>query len=221
MEPTIVKSFLGVVPQEVGLFEYLTCYQHLHILAKLRGLKRQDARRRSDEILIDLDMGHYRNVQVSKISSGLKRRLLIGISALAKPSLMVLDEPTTGLDPLSRKVVWSLINRYKKEGTCVLLTTHYMEEAQFLCDQIGIIQDGKLLALDSITNLKRQLGCYYKATWDSESSCRFNRKVVYGASSEELVNKMESKGHFDYELNETTLEDLYFVLTGENYLSNA
>ena len=121
--PTLVKTLLGIVPQEAKLFEYLTVYQHLRIFGKLRGLSPKDAGKRANEVIGELHMTEQRNSPVKNISGGMGRRLLIGIAILANPSILVLDDPTTGLDPQSRRDLWDLLKAYRDKGTTVLLTT--------------------------------------------------------------------------------------------------
>ena len=164
-DPIGVKNMMGVVPQEAQLFELLTVYETLRIFGKLRGLSSADARSRAEELLTDLRLLEYRNVINMKLSGGLKRRVMVGIAMLANPGLIVLDEPTTGLDPQSRRDMWDLMRDYKERGTTILITTHYMEEAETLCDRVGIISQGRLLALDTVSNLRSSNGFEFKITF--------------------------------------------------------
>ena len=211
-EPTTVKSLLGVVPQEAQLFEYLTVRQHLRIFGKLRGLSRRDAGPRAEELIEELSLHEHRDVGVDKLSGGLRRRVLIGIAALARPPVMVLDEPTTGLDPHARREVWSLLRRYRDGGATVLLTTHYMEEAEALCDRVGIIQRGRLLALDTVPNLRASYGYEFKATYTLNGSGE--TRALYGADDKELIERVQGLGASQYSVSRTSLEDVYLALTG-------
>ncbi len=211
-EPTAVKSLLGVVPQEALLFEYLTVHQHLRIFGKLRGLRPKDAGPRADELIEELRLHEHRDVVVDKLSGGLRRRVLIGIAALARPPIMVLDEPTTGLDPQSRREIWALLQRYRDGGATVLLTTHYMEEAEALCDRVGIIQRGRLLALDTVPNLRASYGYEFKATYTLNGHSETH--ALYGADDKELVERVQGLGATQYSVARTTLEDVYLELTG-------
>ena len=213
-EPYAAKALLGVVPQEATLFEYLTVYQHLRIFGKLRGLSPKDARRRADELIVDLHLTEYRNMTVDKLSGGLRRRVLIGNAALAGPPIMVLDEPTTGLDPRSRRDIWSLLRRHKEEGTTIILTTHYMEEAEALCDRVDIIQRGRLLALDTVSNLRAAHGYDFKVTYTCNGSAA-EPQTLYGADDRELVEQARAMGASQYSVARTNLEDVYLALTGE------
>ncbi len=111
-EPSAAKYHLGVMPQEANLFEYLTVSQHLRIFGKLRGLSRKEARSRAEELIEELNLHEHRNVLTMRLSGGLRRRVLVGIAVLARPQLLVLDEPTTGLDTQARRNLWSLLRRY-------------------------------------------------------------------------------------------------------------
>jgi ABC-2 type transport system ATP-binding protein len=208
-----VKSLLGIMPQDSALFEYLTVHQHLRIFAKLRGVPPREAGRRADELVEDLDLIEHRDVATINLSGGLKRRVLVGIAALSHPPVMVLDEPTTGLDPQSRRSLWSLLRRYKQEGSFVLLTTHSMEEAEALCDRVGIIKDGRLLALDTVDNLRAANGFEFKVTYFRDDSPNIGT-TIYGADDRELVAQVNSMGFQRFSVSQTTLEDIYLALAG-------
>ena len=138
---------MGIVAQEAAFFWDLTVHQTFRIFGKLRGQPPKAASRRANEVIDELRLPQHRNVPIQHLSGGLRRRVLVGIAALGRPQLMVLDEPTTGLDPQSRRDLWSLLRQYRDQDAAVLLTTHYMEEAEALCDREGIIQNGRLLGL--------------------------------------------------------------------------
>jgi ABC-2 type transport system ATP-binding protein len=214
-EPLKVKSLLGIVPQEATLFDHLTAYQHLRIFAKLRGYRGKEAKLRAEELVTELQMDEYRNVVIRTLSGGLRRRLLIGIAALAQPPLMVLDEPTTGLDPESRRNLWALLRRYRETGTTVVITTHYMEEAEALCDRVGIIEGGRLLALDTVDNLRISCGRSYKTTYTGNSMGR-EKEVQYGTTEKDVASRARALGIDDFTISKTSLEDVYLALTGRN-----
>ena len=213
-EPLHVKAQLGIVPQEATPFDYLTVHQHLRIFAKLRGLRRGDARRRSDEIINDLRLEDYRDTAVQKISGGMRRRLLVGIAALAQPPLLILDEPTTGLDPESRRNLWSLLRQYREAGNSVLLTTHYMEEAEALCDRVGIIVGGRLLDIDTVDNLRASHGFEFKVTYQPNGLGE--PVTLYGSDDQELVQQVQSMGLRHFSVGKTTLEDVFLAMTGDH-----
>ena len=213
-DPNIVKGYMGVMPQEANLYWGLSVRHHLRIFAKLRGLPRKAASRRAEELLSDLRLQEHRDKPNEVLSGGLRRRLLLGIAALADPPLMVMDEPTAGLDPRSRHDLWDLLRNYRRKGAAVLLTTHNMEEAEALCDRVGIIQDGRLLALDTVDNLRAAHGFNYKITYETDG-----RTITkYGADDKALVHEVQAKGFDQYAVSRATLEDVYLALTEESGL---
>ncbi len=212
--PIAAKNLMGIVPQEAQLFEMLTPYETLRIFGKLRGLPSTDAKRRANELISDLRLEEHRNAANLKLSGGLKRRVMIGIAAIANPGLIVLDEPTTGLDPQSRRDVWNLMLEYKSRGATIVLTTHYMEEAEALCDRVGIISRGRMLALDTVPNLKSAHGFGFKVTY-SDDGANGPAKTIYGKDDGELVERVRSEGIRQFSVSRTSLEDVYLALTDE------
>ena len=212
-EPAQVKSLLGVVPQEAALFDYLTVYHHLRIFAKLRGINPKESGAKAEQLINDLDLNEHRDVQVRKLSGGLRRRVLVGIASAARPPVIILDEPTTGLDPESRRNLWSLLQRARGEGAFVLLTTHSMEEAEALCDRVGIIQGGQVLALDTPANLRAKQGFQFKITYFPNGSV-MDAVTLYGADDQELVARVREMGFAQYSVGRTSLEDVYLAITG-------
>lgn len=213
-DPLIIKAMIGVLPQQAALYDYLTVRQHLRIFAKFRGLLKEEGLKRTEELIEELRLGEYGNTAISKLSGGLERRLLVGVAALAKPPLMVLDEPTTGLDPESRRNLWSLLTSYREWGATVVLTTHNMEEAEVLCDRIGIIQNGRMLALDTLDNLRASIGYAFKISYASDDPIG-KTETIYGNTDQELMDAVSDQGIQDYALTRTTLEDVYMALTDE------
>ena len=157
-EPLRVKSLMGTIPQEATLFHRLSVRHHLRAFGRFHGLSRKDSRARADELIDALRLGDHRDKEPYELSGGLRRRVLVGIAVIARPLLLVLDEPTAGLDPQSRRDLWSVVTQYKAEGTAVLLTTHYMEEAEELSDRVGIIKDGRMMAMDTVDSLRSAHG---------------------------------------------------------------
>ena len=131
---------MGIVTQEAELYESLSVKQTLRIFGKLRGLNSKDANRRAEELISDLRLEEHRNVVGMKLLGGLKRRVMVGLAALANPRLIIMDEPTTGLDPQSGRDLWTLLREYRERGSTILLTSHYMQEAESLCDRVGIFR---------------------------------------------------------------------------------
>lgn len=213
-DPIGAKNLMGVVPQEAQLFELLTVYETLKIFAKLRGLSSRDASSRAEDLLTGLRLAEYRDVTTVRLSGGLKRRVMVGISMIARPGLIVLDEPTTGLDPQSRRDMWDLMRDYKDRGATILMTTHYMEEAEALCDRVGIISQGRLLALDTVSNLRSSRGFDFKITYTSDG-LHGATQTIFGTNDRELVERVRQMGIRQYSVGRTTLEDVYLALTDE------
>ena len=211
-EPNYVKSFMGIVPQEAQLYELLTVKQIFRIFGKLRGLPPKAAGQRAEELIVDLKLEDHRNVTAIKLSGGLQRRVMIGIAVLAQPRLMVLDEPTTGLDPQSRRDLWKLLRSYRERGTTILMTTHYMEEAEYLCDRVGIIHQGRLVALDTVPNLRTAHGYEFKVTFSHNGDDR-ETQTLYGKDDGELVERVRAMGVRQFSVSRTNLEDVYLALT--------
>ena len=207
--PDQAKARIGVVPQEARLFDGLSVHQHLRIFGVLRGLSRRDARSRGDELIEELDLVAHRNVPSERLSGGLRRRLLVGIAMLAEPDVLILDEPTVGLDVESRQHLWDVIQSYRQRDAAVLLTTHYMEEAETLCDRIGIIQDGRLISIDTIANLRASIGHEYKLTFETPEG----RQTLYGDNQAALADRVRAEGVDEYAVMRTSLEDVYLALT--------
>ena len=217
-EPEQVKSLMGIVPQEATLFEHLTVRQTLRIFGKLRGLSRGQATQRADEVIADLSLAEHRDKIVERLSGGLRRRVMVGIASLGRPPLIVLDEPTTGLDPQARRDLWALLRRHREEGGAILLTTHYMEEAEALSDRVGIMRDGRLLALDTVANLRAAHGYEFKVSY-APNGDRGVAQTLYGKDDRELVAQVQAKGIQQYNVARTNLEDIYLALTdGEESL---
>lgn len=207
--PDGAKARIGVVPQEARLFQGLSVYRHLRIFGVLRGLSRRDARQRADELIEELDLTAHRDFNSERLSGGLRRRLLVGIAMLAQPDVLILDEPTVGLDVESRQRLWEVLQSYRQRDAAVLLTTHYMEEAETLCDRIGIIQDGRLISLDTISNLRASIGHEYKLVYESSEG----RQTVYGDDHLTLAAQLRAQGIDEYAVMRTSLEDVYLALT--------
>lgn len=157
-EPQQVKALMGVVPQEIALYEDLSARENLTFWGKMYGLRGSELRRRVDEVLELTGLGEREKDRVGKFSGGMKRRLNIGIALLNRPRLLIMDEPTVGIDPQSRRNILEGVKGLNREGTTVLYTTHYMEEAQELSDHIAIMDQGKLIASGTHDELVKIVG---------------------------------------------------------------
>jgi ABC-2 type transport system ATP-binding protein len=155
-EPLEVRRSIGVVPQEVVIDPFFSVYETLEYYAGYFGVRKRD--RRTEELLKALSLYDKKDVGPRRLSGGMRRRLLIAKALVHKPKILILDEPTAGVDVELRLNLWDYVKKLNEEGTTVLLTTHYLEEAEQLCDQISIINHGKVIANDSTKNLIKNLG---------------------------------------------------------------
>jgi ABC-2 type transport system ATP-binding protein len=153
-----VKAKMGLVPQEMALYMTLSARQNLSFFGRIYGLKGKQLRQRVDEVLEMIGLSERADEAVEKYSGGMKRRVNIGAGLLHKPEILFLDEPTVGVDPQSRNAIFESVEALNRAGMSVIYTTHYMEEAQRLCHRVAIVDEGKLIALDTPTALIRSLG---------------------------------------------------------------
>lgn len=156
--PSMIKSKIGVMPQEDNLDPDLSVYENLIVYARYFNIPSSISGPRSSELLDFVELGEKSQTRITDLSGGMKRRLVLARSLINNPELMILDEPTTGLDPLSRRTVWAKLEQLKKKNTTLLLTTHYMEEAEKLCDRVAIMNSGKIVAIDTPMRLMETHG---------------------------------------------------------------
>jgi len=148
------KQSIGVVPQEISLYQDLSAYQNLLFWGSLYGLKKSVSKEKTDHILQDLGLYDRRHDLVKTYSGGMKRRINIGAALLHDPLLIFMDEPTVGIDPQSRNLIYNYIEKLKQSGKTILYTTHYLEEAENLCDRIAILDNGKIIVQGTLDELK-------------------------------------------------------------------
>lgn len=151
IDPKSAKKSIGVVPQEVYLDPFFTVYESLEIYASYYGIPK--SQRKTNELIEILGLSDKAHAKPRSLSGGMRRRLLIAKSLVHNPPLVILDEPTAGVDITLRESLWNYIRELNKKGTTIILTTHYLEEAEQLCDKIAIINKGKIVALDDKENL--------------------------------------------------------------------
>lgn len=157
-EPMAVKGSIGVVPQEIALYPDLSARENLNFWGKMYGLRGRPLRRRIDDVLEVIGLVERQKDRVETFSGGMKRRVNIGIALLHKPEIIIMDEPTVGIDPQSRRHILDNVKALNEEGVTVLYTTHYMEEAQELSDHIAIMDRGRLIACGSHQELVEIVG---------------------------------------------------------------
>jgi lipooligosaccharide transport system ATP-binding protein len=183
-----IRARLGVVPQQDTLDMELTVRENIVIYGRYFGLSRKELGIRADELLEFVELTERANDRVEPLSGGMKRRLTIARSLINDPEVMLLDEPTTGLDPQARHVVWDRLYRLKRQGVTLLLTTHYMDEAEQLCDRLVVMDKGKIVAEGS----PRELIERYSTREVVELRFDETRPDDFGYWTEGLVSRVES-----------------------------
>jgi len=225
-----IKYLSGVVPQEDNLDDELNVFQNLWIYAKFYALAAKAANARINYLLDFFELTEKRKANIKELSGGMKRRLIIARALLNNPRLLILDEPTTGLDPQVRHLIWDKLRQLKKHGTTILLTTHYMEEAFAICDTVLIMDKGRKVMDDSPRNLlERNIEKYVLEVTGAglskelETSClmqtvRMDRSQetmrLYCDDIERLKNLANQFRDVHYYLRQTNLEDVFLRATG-------
>ncbi len=154
-ETNKIKPLIGWVPQEETFYANLTVKENLEYFGSLYNLKKLVIKKRSEEILKLLEIENKTNSLASSLSGGMKRRLSIAIALIHDPKIIYLDEPTAGVDPVSRRALWEIIKKIKEKGVTILFCTHYLDEAELLCDRIAILRSGEITAIDTPKKLKK------------------------------------------------------------------
>jgi ABC-2 type transport system ATP-binding protein len=157
-QPALAKQLIGIVSQQNTLDRQLNVWENLYFHGRLFGISAADSRRIADELLEKMHLSKWAKASVYALSGGMAQRLMMARAIFHRPAVLFLDEPTAGLDPQSRLALWEILGELNREGQTILLTTHYMEEADELCDRVAIMDHGKILALDTPAELKRSTG---------------------------------------------------------------
>jgi lipooligosaccharide transport system ATP-binding protein len=157
-DPSGIKSRIGVMPQDINLDPDLSVLENIIVYARYFDIRKKDALRLARVLLEFVELQEKFGAKIDQLSGGMKHRLLLARSLVNNPDLLILDEPTTGLDPHSRRAVWDKLNHLKSRNTTLLLTTHYMEEAEKLCDRVAIMDAGRIVTVDSPSSLMAKHG---------------------------------------------------------------
>src|SRR5258706_7264703 len=214
---------MGITPQEAGVFERLTVREHVELFAHLKHLSYREAREAAQKVIAELELIGETNSSVGSLSGGQRRRILIGLALLGRPPLLVLDEPTTGLDPASRRAVWGVIRRAVNTGTTVILSTHYMEEAERLSDRIAVIAAGRLIAFGTLDELLTRMDKSYRLSYRdaiTPTDPLSDLKIRYFASFAQAQQHISRELLSEYSIARASLEDVYFNLTGEPFAND-
>ena len=232
-----IRSQLGVVPQENNLDMELKVRENLLVYGRYFGLPRARVARRADELLEFAQLADKASAKVDDLSGGMKRRLTIARALINDPRLLLLDEPTTGLDPQARHILWDRLFRLKEQGTTLLLTTHYMDEAEQLCDRLVVVDKGRIMAEGSPADLIRRyssrevLEVRFGSTQNAAVADRLqgfgervdvlpDRILVYSDSGENELEQMTAAGlrPITSLVRRSSLEDVFLRLTGRNLI---
>lgn len=204
-----VRKTIGVVPQMLNLDIDLTAAENLEYHGRLHRMAAADRRARSEELLRFVGLWEKRDTPVEHLSGGMRRRLLIARGLMHRPKVVFLDEPTVGLDPQARRMIWGMLLDLKRSGITILLTTHYIEEADALCDRVAVMRQGTIIALDKPGTLKAGVGAYaLECLGRSDVPRKFFR------TREEAIDASRDLGT-DIVVRDVTLEDVFIKLTGE------
>jgi ABC-2 type transport system ATP-binding protein len=234
-----VKRRIGLVPQELALYPTLSARDNLDYFGRIYGLHGRELRQRVDEVLEMVGLTERARAAVKTYSGGMKRRLNIAAGLVHRPEVLFLDEPTVGVDPQSRNAISEHVERLRDKGTTILYTTHYMEEAERLCDRVAIIDEGRIVALDTPRRLIADLGggiihlgvangmadktlAQIQALTEVKTAARFDGKIEVEAvhAQEALVRLLELFSQTDTDITalevlEPNLETVFLHLTGK------
>ena len=237
-----IRSQLGVVPQENNLDLELKVRENLLVYGRYFGLPRARVARRADELLEFAQLQDKATAKIDDLSGGMKRRLTIARALINDPRILLLDEPTTGLDPQARHILWDRLFRLKEQGTTLLVTTHYMDEAEQLCDRLIVVDKGRIMAEGSPADLIRRyssrevLEVRFGSAQNAEVADRLqsfggsgfgervdvlpDRILVYSDSGERELERMTAAGLHPITslVRRSSLEDVFLRLTGRNLI---
>ncbi len=208
--PRQVRASIGIVPQEVALDPFFTPKKQLELQAGLYGVKKKD--RITDTILKLVSLEKNANSYARSLSGGMKRRLLIAKALVHQPPVVILDEPTAGVDVELRKNLWENIKLLNNRGVTIILTTHYLEEAEKVCDRIGILNKGNLVALDSTQNLLNKIQTK-KVTFVIDKSVKIKNNEL---NSLKILSSKDNEICFSYEKNKVKIEEIIKLIQKEN-----
>jgi lipooligosaccharide transport system ATP-binding protein len=228
-----IRSRLGVCPQEDTLDNELNVFDNLYIYGRYFGIPKREVRERAEELLEFVQLTEKRRSKVEDLSGGMKRRLTIARSLINRPEILLLDEPTTGLDPQARHVLWDRLFRLKQQGVTLVITTHYMDEAEQLCDRLVVMDRGIIAAEGSPLDLIREHSTREVAelrfpVGDHDATAEKiadlgdrvevlpDRVLVYSENGERVLEEVHSRGLRPIAtlVRRSTLEDVFLRLTG-------
>jgi lipooligosaccharide transport system ATP-binding protein len=228
-----IRAHLGVVPQQDNLDTHLTVTENLYIYGRYFGLSRKFLKGKTEELLAFAQLEEKRNAKVESLSGGMKRRLTIARALVSEPEILMLDEPTTGLDPQARHILWDRLFRLKEDGVTLLITTHFMDEAEQLCDRLVVMDKGSIMAEGSPAQLikdystKEVLEVRFGSERNSQMADELrqlcerieelpDRILMYTEDGEELLERVYKRNFHPKTslVRRSSLEDVFLRLTG-------
>jgi len=228
-----IRAHLGVVPQQDNLDTHLTVTENLYIYGRYFGLSRKFLKGKIEELLTFAQLEEKRNSKVEALSGGMKRRLTIARALVSEPEILMLDEPTTGLDPQARHILWDRLFRLKEDGVTLLITTHFMDEAEQLCDRLVVMDKGSIMAEGSPAQLIKDFSTkeVLEVRFGSERNAQMadelrqlcdrieelpDRILMYTEDGEELLERVYKKDFHPKTslVRRSSLEDVFLRLTG-------
>jgi len=239
--PSVAKQLMGIVSQQNTLDRQLNCWENLYFHGRLFGMSTKESRSIADELLEKFHLSKWGKASVYALSGGMAQRLMVARSIFHRPAVLFLDEPTAGLDPQSRLALWEILTELNREGQTILLTTHYMEEADQLCGRVAIMDHGRILALDTPRALKQSTGADTIVTTRASGSPETfaallgdqlegvtRTRIVDGAVEAhvkgasqllpQIIRIAEGAGYevLDLSIAEPSLETVFITLTGKD-----
>ena len=211
-DPGKVKEVFGVVQQHLSLNRDLTIGENLELHARLHHIEAAERKKRIADLLDYVELSDHRDYLIDDVSGGMKRRAMIARALLHQPKLLFLDEPTVGLDAQTRRRVWDLIRRMNREGATVFLTTHYIEEAEALCQRVGVLHHGKLIAIGSPLELRQTLGLVAVELQGNGNGTTY-RYFPDRAQASKFIQDLP--GSERVIMRASNLEDVFIELTGQ------
>ena len=238
--PALVKQLIGVVAQTNNLDRALNVWENLYYHGLFFGMKSRESREAADKLLVEFRLSERAKAEVMAISGGMAKRLQVASALMRRPSVLFLDEPTAGLDPQARLALWEILHKLHDEGQTILLTTHYMEEADAMCDRLAIMDHGHILAMNTPQGLKESVGAdsivTVSATGNLEALAKLLQERIEGVTKSQRVDSViqlhikgttgvlpkvvaaAEGGNFnitDLSVTEPTLENVFINLTGK------
>ena len=209
-DPKTIRGNIGVVPQEINIDPFFTPLEIMNIQSGMYGVKKKQ--NKNLEILKNLDLHEKSNAYSRSLSGGMKRRLMVAKALVHSPTLLILDEPTAGVDVELRTKLWNYIRLLNKQGVTIILTTHYLKEAEILCDEIAVINNGKVIACDTKNNLLKLLN-------DKELIIEFSEKVnsVPAKINKFVISKEEKKVVLKFKKSQISTAEVIKAFVGKKF----